>query len=331
MPRIHRVDPASVPGIRRVRSRDRFRYLHPDGTAVSSDDRKRIAALVIPPAWTSVWISPDPDGHLQAVGTDAAGRRQYLYHPAWRTRRDGQKFERALRLAAALPALRAQATRALRSDDDRARVLAVAFRLLDRTAIRVGSPGYLRRYGTRGLTTLRWAEITWNDANITLSFRGKMNLVHTIAFDDEDLAAWIMMHPAHPPRAFLLRYSVGRRRRAIGPADVNAFLAASAGEPFTAKDFRTLRGTTTAALILAEQSDEDAEVRERAAVDAVAAALGNTRAVARASYIDPRVLAAARKGRFVDTKQSPENALLRLLGRTPGDDERRPPKGGRRS
>ena len=315
MPRIRRVDPASVPGIRRVRSRGRFRYRNPDGTAVGSADRERISALAIPPAWTGVWISPDPDGHVQAVGTDAAGRRQYIYHPHWRTRRDGEKFERALRLAGALPSLRAQATRALRGADERARVLAVAFRLLDRTAIRVGSPGYLRRYGSRGLTTLRWADIAWSEATITLSFRGKMNLVHTIEFEDEDLIVWITSHPAHPPRAFLLRYGEGRRRRAIGPGDVNAFLAECAGEPFTAKDFRTLRGTTTAALILAEHAEEDAEARERAAIDAVAAALGNTRAVARASYIDPRVLAAARKGRFVDRSASPESALLRLLGR----------------
>jgi DNA topoisomerase-1 len=319
MPRIHRVDPASVPGIRRVRTRGRFRYRNPDGTAVSSADRKRIAALVIPPAWTSVWISPDPDGHLQALGTDAAGRRQYLYHARWRTRRDGEKFERALRLAAALPGLRARATRALRGQDERERVLAVAFRLLDRTAIRIGSPGYLRRYGTRGLTTLRWADVTWRGTTITLSFRGKMNLVHTIEFDDEDLIAWIGSHPAHPARAFLLRYREGPRRRTIGPADVNAFLADAAGEPFTAKDFRTLRGTTTAALVLAERADEDAEARERAAVDAVAAALGNTRAIARASYIDPRVLAAARKGRFIDRAPSPESALLHLLDRAPDD------------
>ncbi|UYO97104.1 DNA topoisomerase IB [Microbacterium sp. M28] len=315
MPRIRRVDPASLPGIRRVRSRGRFRYRNPDGSAVSADDRERIAALVIPPAWTNVWISPDPDGHVQATGTDAAGRRQYIYHPRWRTRQDGEKFERALRLAAALPALRAQATRALRGDDERARVLAVAFRLLDRTAIRIGSPGYLRRYGSRGLTTLRWADVSWDSATITLTFRGKMSLLHAIEFEDEDLLAWIASHAAHPPRAFLLRYSDGRRRRAIGPADVNAFLAEAAGEPFTAKDFRTLRGTTTAALVLAERADEDAEARERVAIDAVATALGNTSAVAKASYIDPRVLAAARKGRFVDPTQSPENALLRLLGR----------------
>lgn len=315
MPRIHRVDPASVPGIRRVRSRGRFRYRNPDGSPVGSADRTRITALAIPPAWTDVWISPDPDGHVQAIGTDAAGRRQYLYHAHWRTRRDGEKFERALRLAAALPSLRTQATRALRGDDARARVLAVAFRLLDRTGIRIGSPGYLRRYGSRGLTTLRWADVAWREATITLSFRGKMNLIHTIEFDDEDLIAWIASHTAHPPRAFLLRYSDGRRLRAIGPGDVNAFLAAGAGEPFTAKDFRTLRGTTTAALVLAEHADDDAEARERAAVDAVAAALGNTRAVARASYIDPRVLAAARKSRFIDASQSPESALLRLLGR----------------
>ena len=314
MPQVHRIDPSAAPGIRRVRARDRFRYLGPDGAAVRAADRSRIAELVIPPAWTKVWISPDPQGHIQAVGTDDAGRRQYIYHPAWRTRRDGEKFHRALRLAEALPSMRAHATRALRGEDERMQALAVAFRLLDRTAIRIGSASYLRQYGSRGLTTLRWADLRIVDAEITLTFPGKMNRLQHLSFEDEELADWASSRAARPPRSLVLRYRHGRRMHGVSAADVNAFLAACGGEGFTAKDFRTLRGTVTAALVLAEGAGEsDPEVRERAAIDAVAVALGNTRAVARASYVDPRVLRAARRGRFLDRTGSPESALLRLL------------------
>lgn len=315
MARLHRIDPRSVPGIRRVRSRGRFRYLHPDGSAVDADTRRRIAALVIPPAWTRVWISPDELSHIQAVGTDAAGRRQYLYHERWRTRRDGEKFERALRLAAAMPAARAAATRALRSGEERERTLAAAFRMLDRTGVRIGSPRYLRRYGSRGLTTLRWADVTQDGSAITLSFPGKMGRPQVIAFEDDELAAWMDAQPFRPPNRFVLRYRDGNRVRVIGAAEVNAFVCACTGGRFTAKDFRTLRGTCTAAVVLAQQADEEPVAREIAAVDAVAAVLGNTRAVARASYIDPRVLNAARRGRFIDRSVSEETGLLRLLGR----------------
>ncbi|HWU29542.1 MAG TPA: DNA topoisomerase IB, partial [Microbacterium sp.] len=209
------------------------------------------------------------------------------------------------------------ATSALRGEDERERVLAVAFRLLDRTAIRIGSPGYLRRYGSRGLTTLRWADVTWRDTTITLSFRGKMNLIHTIEFDDEDLIAWIVSHPAHPPRAFVLRYRDGSRRRAIGPADVNAFLAEAAGEPFTAKDFRTLHGTIVAATELARIGPRDTDSARRRAVSAAmratAAALGNTPAVARSGYVDPRVLDLYDDGIVVDTGRRVEPQLGELL------------------
>lgn len=316
MARLHRIDPSSAPGIRRVRAQGRFRYLDPDGRAVDRQTRDRVRALVIPPAWTRVWISPDPDSHIQAVGTDAAGRRQYLYHPRWRTRRDLVKFDRALELAAALPAARASATRALRSDDDLMRVLAVAFRLLDLTALRIGSPHYLRQYGTRGLLTLRWADLRFDGETIALSFIGKMNQRQRIEFTDDDLAEWITSQEARPQRATLLRYRSGRRMRVLTASALNAYICDVTGGPFTAKDFRTLRGTTTAALALADPAvaDLDVKARELHAVDTVAAVLGNTRAVARGSYIDPRVFRAARSGRTIDRDVSPETGIRRLLG-----------------
>jgi len=313
--RIHRVDPTTTPGIRRVRSRGRFRYLDAEGRAVSEDTRQRIRALVVPPAWTKVWISPDPDSHIQAVGTDAAGRRQYLYHQRWRTRRDLLKFDRALELAAALPAARATATRGLRSDDEQTRSLAVAFRIIDRTALRIGSPHYLRQYGTRGLLTLRWADLQFDGTTIALSFIGKMNQRQHLEFEDDDLAEWIAAQPARPHGATLLRYRAGRRMRVLTASSVNAYICDVTGGPFTAKDFRTLRGTTTAALALADPAAADLDVNERElrAVDAVAAVLGNTRAVARSSYIDPRVFRAARTGRLIDRGVSVETGIRRLL------------------
>ncbi|MGW8482608.1 DNA topoisomerase IB [Microbacterium sp. NPDC055903] len=316
MARIHRIDPTSVPGIHRRRARGRFRYLSAAGYPVDEATRRRIASLAIPPAWTHVWISPEPDSHLQAVGTDAAGRRQYLYHPAWRRRRDGAKFDRALQLAAALPSARTTVTRDLRGDDDRRRTLAAAFRMLDRGAIRIGSPGYLRRYGSRGLLTLRWAELNLRGSTVTLTFTGKLGQRQSVSFDDDDLREWIRALPARPLRAEVLRYRAGRRMRAVTPAALNAYIAMVTGGPFTAKDLRTLRGTISAALDLAQsaRSGLDADERERHAIDAVAAALGNTRAVARASYVDPRVLRAARRGRVIDRRVSPETGLLRLLG-----------------
>ncbi|MGM1018487.1 MAG: DNA topoisomerase IB [Actinomycetota bacterium] len=315
MARLHRIDPSSAPGIRRVRARGRFRYYAPDGGTVDAETRDRIRALVIPPAWAKVWISPDADSHIQAVGTDAAGRRQYLYHARWRTRRDLLKFDRALELAAALPAARAIVTRNLQSDDERTRALAVAFRIIDRTAVRIGSPNYLRKYGTRGLLTLRWADLRLDGTSMELSFLGKMNRRQHREFDDAELADWIRSQPARPRRATLLRYRAGRRMRLLTAATVNAYICDVTGGPFTAKDFRTLRGTTTAALSLADAraADLDREARELLAVDAVATVLGNTRAVARSSYIDPRVFRAARSGRLIDRDVSVETGIRRLL------------------
>src|SRR5690606_10373378 len=155
VPRLRRVSPDHDPGIRRVRSGSGFRYIDADGGRVGTDDRARIEGLVIPPAWDDVWICADPAGHIQAVGTDAAGRRQYLYQPDWRARRDRVKFSRVLELAEVLPHARARVTTALRREDhDRDRALAVAFRMLDTAAPRVGSARYLERHGSRGLTTL---------------------------------------------------------------------------------------------------------------------------------------------------------------------------------
>lgn len=318
MARLVRVRPGEDPGYRRLRSGNGFRYVDGDSQAAGPQDRKRISALVIPPAWDDVWIAVDPNAHIQAVGVDDAGRRQYLYHPRWRERRDRRKFSRALELAAALPRARGQVTSALRRDGlDRERVLAASFRLLDEAAPRIGSARYLAQHGSRGLTTLQRRDATIDGDVITLSFPGKSGKRALIEIDDEDLAAVMAELQTGRPRASLLSYRRGNRRIPLTPADVNSHVRSLTGGAFTAKDFRTLRGTIMAAESLARIGTVDtAKDRKRAealAVRATAEALGNTPAVARSSYIDPAVFTAYDRGRLLALDVSPESAIQRLL------------------
>ncbi|QAY61781.1 DNA topoisomerase IB [Microbacterium protaetiae] len=313
--------PDTDPGFRRVRAGSTFRYLAEDGAPASDSDQKRIRALVIPPAWEDVWIAREPLAHIQVVGTDAAGRRQYLYHPRWRAPRDRRKFARALALAAALPQARTRVTVALRGEGhDRERVLAVAFRLLDEAAPRVGSARYLATHGSRGLTTLRRRDASVAERVVTLSFPAKSGKRALLEIDDADLASTIAMLVSRSPRSPLLWYPEGRRQRALTPADVNAHVRALTGGRFTAKDFRTLRGTILAADALARIGTVDTAGQrkhaEALAVQASAQALGNTASVARASYIDPRVFQRYRQGRLLELDVSPETAIRRLLAAT---------------
>ena len=318
MARLVRVRPGESPGYRRVRSGNGFRYVDIEGSAAPPADRQRIHDLVIPPAWEDVWIAVDPMAHIQAVGVDDAGRRQYLYHPRWRERRDRRKFSRALELAAALPRARGRVTTALRREElDRERVLAASFRLLDEGAPRIGSARYLERHGSRGLTTLQRRDVSVEDSVLTLSFPGKSGKRALIEIDDADLAAVMTELSAGRPRSSLLSYRRGNRRVPLTPADVNSHVRSLTGGAFTAKDFRTLRGTIMAAEALARIGTVDtARDRKRAetlAVRATAEALGNTPAVARSSYIDPAVFAAYDRGKLMELGVSPESAIQRLL------------------
>lgn len=314
-----RVLPGEDRGFRRVRSGSGFRYLDPDGKAVASSDRDRIRDLAIPPAWAEVWIAADPLAHIQAVGTDAAGRRQYLYHPLWRVRRDRRKFTRALQLAEALPAARRRATKALRGEGlTRERALALAFRLLDDAALRVGSERYLVRHGSRGLTTLQRRDIHVDGSSVSLRFPAKSGRTAAVEVQDAALADAVADFSAGSRRAPLLAYRKGRRRVRITPAEVNAYLRELTGASYSAKDFRTLHGTILAADALARigalPSRADRRRAERLAVQAAASALGNTTAVARGSYVDPRVFREYSRGRVLDLTVSPETAIRRLLG-----------------
>ena len=240
MPRLTKVRPGTDLGYRRVRAGSGFRYTDADGAALPADERDRVVSLAIPPAWTDVWISAAPNGHIQATGVDEAGRVQYLYHPEW-------------------------------------------------------SVGRARR----------------------LRFPGKSGKRQSLEIDDEDLAAVVALLADGRPSSSLLSYERGRRRVPLTPKDVNAYVRTMTGGVFTAKDFRTLRGTIAAADALARIGAPDtAADRRRAevlATKAAAGALGNTPAVAKGSYIDPRVFARYRRGRLLDTTVSPESAIRALI------------------
>jgi len=318
MPRLARVHPGVDLGYRRVRTGSGFRYVDADGAALPPPERERVVALVIPPAWQDVWICASPRGHIQATGVDDAGRVQYLYHPQWTAGRDKGKYARALQLAEALPRARARVTTSLRRDDlDRERVLAAAFRLLDQAAPRVGSERYLERHGSRGLTTLKRRDASVEGTTTRLRFPGKSGKRQSLQIDDADLAAAVALMAAGRPASPLIAYERGRRRVALTPKEVNAYVRTMTGGAFTAKDFRTLRGTILAADALARIGTVDTKAdRKRAevlAVRATAEALGNTPAVARGSYIDPRVFAAYKKGRLLDTSVSAESAIRALV------------------
>lgn len=318
MARLVRVRPYEDAGFRRIRAGKGFRYASADGSGVGRRDLARIRSIVIPPAWQDVWISAEPQGHIQVVGTDDAGRRQYIYHPDWTRRRDKGKYARALQLAESLPRARARATTSLRRTDlDRERVLAASFRLLDRSALRIGSQRYLLQHGSRGLTTLRRRDATVAETIVSLAFSGKSGQRQALEIDDPDLAIAIMLLIEGRPASPLLAWQRERRRVALTPNDVNAYVRALTGGPFSAKDFRTLRGTIIAADTLArigvEETATAVQKAELEAVRAAATALGNTPAVARGSYIDPRVFERYRSGMLLDTAVSPESALRSLI------------------
>jgi DNA topoisomerase-1 len=320
MPKLTRVRPFEDAGFRRLRSGSGFRYVDGRGRPPVRKHLERIRALVIPPAWTDVWISARSDGHIQAVGTDDAGRRQYLYHSDWTADRDKGKFARALALAEALPRARARVTTSLRRDDlDRERVLAVAFRLLDSAAPRIGSERYLAANGSKGLTTLHRRDAAVQGPVVTLTFPGKSGKQQYLEIEDDELAAAVELLAAGRPRSPLLAWQRGGRRVPLTPAEVNAYVRSLTGGKFTAKDFRTLRGTIFAAEALARigtvDTKTDLKRAEVLAVRVTAEKLGNTPAVARGSYIDPRVFARYRDGDLLDLTKSPESAIRTLIRR----------------
>lgn len=319
MPRLKRVEPYVSPGFTRVRRGRGFTYVHGDGGTAGRAERARIADLAVPPAWEDVWIADAPNAHILAVGVDAAGRRQYLYHPVWRERQDAEKFLRMTALAEALPLARRSVRRDLSVDElSRERVLAAAFRTLDLGAIRIGSEESLAGFRSRGLTTLLVRNAVLDDPEtVRFRFRAKGGVTQQVRIVDPSLAAFVQRAAERSAAARLYAWSEGRRMRPAIPVDVNEDIRARTGGEFTAKDFRTLRGTIAAADRLAELGVEaSARARGRAireAIEHASTVLGNTPAIAKASYVDPRVLAEYERGRVIARRGDRERALLALL------------------
>lgn len=320
MPRLRRSD-SSGRGIRRVRRGKGFSYEDADGARVTDPDLlARIRHLAIPPAWTDVWIAPYANGHIQATGTDAAGRTQYLYHPQWREQKDRLKFDRALALAESLPAARRRVTADLRSEGPtRERALAAAFRLLDTGSLRVGSERYAEQHGSHGLSTLLVSHVSIAGDSITLAFPGKSGQEWESTLVDGELAGVLRGLRRRGAGARLLAYKSGGAWHPLAADDINAYVRERTGGEFTAKDFRTLHGTVTAAIALAKAGPRPTPTARKKVVAAVmrdvAEVLGNTPAVARASYVDPRVVDLYDRGTTIDKQRtgSAETQLRALL------------------
>lgn len=286
----------SRPGIRRRRRGRQFDYLRADGTRVT-DPRtlKRIGALAIPPAWTDVWICPLPNGHIQATGRDAKGRKQYRYHPRWREARDETKYDRMLAFGRALPQIRARVAEDMAKPGlSREKVLATLVRLLETTFIRVGNEEYARKNDSFGLTTLRDQHAAINGSTLELHFRGKSGVEHHVRLRDRRLAR-IVQQCQHLPGQELFQYvDENGERRTVGSNDVNDYLREISGQDFTAKDFRTWAGTVLAfhALRKRAQCPTDREAKKHVVevIKDVAGRLGNTPAVCRKCYVHPAVL-----------------------------------------
>jgi DNA topoisomerase-1 len=282
-------------------------YLDWDGRTVRDPRlRARFDALAIPPAWTDVWICRSSRGHLQATGRDAAGRTQYIYHPAWHEQRQREKYERILRFADGLPDLRRTTEAQLRRKRlDREKALAAAVQILDRTRIRVGSEQYASRYKTYGLATLRSKHVTVEGDTLILDFRGKGGLDNHAEITHARLAKVVAEMDALPGYEVLAYRDEHGEVCDVRSEDVNAYIKERMGEDFSAKDFRTWAGTVAAAVALDEVGPiQGARERQRAVarVCRVAAELlGNTPAVCRASYIDPRVIDHFLDGRTISS------------------------------
>ncbi|HEY7693066.1 MAG TPA: hypothetical protein VH816_12065 [Gaiellaceae bacterium] len=288
----------SGPGIRRVRRGRGFSYVDEHGGRLAdSSTLERIRALAIPPAWEDVWICPLANGHIQAVGTDDRGRKQYRYHDDWRRRRDREKFEEMVEFGRALPRLRRRVARQVRGREaTRERVLAGAVRLLDRGFFRIGGEAYAEENGTYGLATLLKRHVRAEAGNVLVfdypAKSGKRRLESVVDPDLHRLVKELKTRRGGGDE--LLAYKNGRRWHDVRSSDINEHVKELTGGEFTAKDFRTWNATVLAAVEVAGSQEEPGSraARKRAisrAVERVAVYLGNTPAVCRASYIDPRV------------------------------------------
>jgi DNA topoisomerase I len=331
MTRLRTVSPSSK-GWTRRRAGKGFVYLDSDGMRLPDEAVARIKSLVIPPAWQDVWICPVDNGHIQATGIDAAGRKQYLYHPDWRAKRDAEKFDRVLEVATKLPRARAAVLEHITLDGmPLERAAATAVRLLDLGYFRIGSDVYTDENGSFGLTTLERRHVTRKRGRLVFCFIGKSGKEHCIEIDDPlSVEAVQRMRRRRDGGDRLLAYQQSRRWLPLDAALVNDYLRETTGAEITAKDFRTWHATVLAAEALADSKEPGTTKTSRAravrsAMVEVSEYLGNTPTIARASYVDPRVVDRYESGETVadavrrrfstpqERQAALERAVLRLL------------------
>jgi DNA topoisomerase-1 len=316
----------TTPGIRRVKSGRGFRYVKADGKSVTSrGDLARIRSLVIPPAWTDVWISPDPRGHLQATGRDARGRKQYRYHPRWREVRDETKYGRMIEFGRAIPVIRRRTALDLRKNGlPRRKVLAAVVQLLEKTFIRVGNDEYARTNNSFGLTTMRDGHVKVNGSKVRFIFRGKSGVSHALELDDRRLARIVKQCRDLPGQELFQYIDEAGRPVDVASDDVNAYLKEIAGRDFTSKDFRTWAGTVLAAELLRDFKAVDSAAAAKKnvvrAIEQVAKQLGNTKAVCRKCYVHPAVIDAYLDGTMMRTVAQRASRGAKAVGRlTPSE------------
>ena len=305
-----------LPGIRRTAAGDGFHYHDAKGRRITDETMlERIRALAIPPAWTEVWICPRASGHIQAIGRDVKGRKQYRYHPDWSAHAAETKFERLPDFARALPKLRRRVEADLnRRGSSRDKVLATAVRLLELTLIRVGNAQYARQNRSYGLTTLHKRHLDVDGAALTFAFKGKSGVEHEVRVRDRRLATVVRSLRELPGQQLFKYRDEAGDLCPVTSDDVNAYIREAMGEQFSAKDFRTWAGTVSAARALRDveppASATEAKRRITVCVKAVAGLLGNTPTVCRTSYIHPRVFELFEAGRLADALPGPEAATF---------------------
>jgi DNA topoisomerase-1 len=294
------------PGIVREPAGEGFRYLCAKGEPVEDEATlKRIKSLAIPPAWTDVWICPQANGHLQATGRDARGRKQYRYHPKWREVRDEVKYERMINFGKALPKIRKEVDRALALPGlPREKVLATIVYLLEATMMRIGNDEYARENKSYGLTTLRNRHVKIEGSDVHFRFRGKSGVYHDVKVHDRRLARIVQRTRDLPGQDLFQYLDEDGEPHTVGSSDVNDYLRTITGEDYTAKDFRTWSGTVLAAMALQEFEavDSDAQAKKNVvrAIESVAEKLGNTPSVCRKCYVHPAVLDAYLDGTMLE-------------------------------
>ena len=292
------------PGIRRLRAGKGFTYKAPDGRAVGKSTVDRIRAIVIPPAWTDVWISPDADGHIQATGRDQRGRKQYRYHPQWAEVRDGAKYSSLIAFAESLPGLRRRIDADLRRHGlPLERVVAAIVWLLDNTMIRVGNAAYARDNKSFGLTTLRDRHVNIEGSSLRFAFKGKSGKEWKLKLVDRRIARIVRDAQELPGQKLFQYLDEDGQRRPVRSDDVNHYIRDAAGTDFSSKHFRTWGGTIHAASLFAQTELPESRAQQKrvmnSTIDKVAERLGNTRAVCRKCYIHPQVFEAWSQGRLL--------------------------------